>query len=191
MPHLLRYDKKAVVDNKFLKVSIYTEIMMKKSALLLAGLVLSSQAHAAGFEFLGPQGDWDVFANKKANASVCYIASVPTKASHKEKRGDIYVLVTRRKDEGFKDVVSFHQGYPLKDKTDVMVNIGKADFKLFGSNETAWAYETKDDVRLVKMMKAGSTMTVKGTSTRGTNTTDSYSLKGISAALKELKKACS
>ena len=165
--------------------------MMNKFVLLLAGLFLSTQAHAAGFEFLGPQGDWDVFANKKAKASVCYIASVPTKASHEKKRGDIYVLVTRRKDEGFKDVVSFHQGYPLKAKKDVMVSIGKSNFKLFGSDETAWTYEAKDDAALVKMMKAGATMTVKGTSTRGTDTTDTYSLKGISAALKELKKACS
>lgn len=165
--------------------------MMKFSAVLLVGLFLSIQVQAAGFEFLGPQGDWDVFADKKSKASVCYIASVPAKASHAKKRGDIYVLVTRRKDEGFKDVVSFHQGYPLKKQNDVSVLIGKSSFKLFGSGETAWTYEAKDDVALVKMMKAGTTMTVKGTSTRGTNTTDSYSLKGISAALKEMQKACS
>lgn len=164
--------------------------MMKK--LIFSGaLLLSAQAQAAGFEFLGPQGDWDVFADKKAKASVCYIASVPTQASHKDKRGDIYVLVTRRKSEGFKDVVSFHQGYPLKKGVDIAVSVGSADFKLFGSNETAWTYETKDDVRLVKMMKAGSTMQVKGTSTRGTVTSDTYSLKGISAAYKAMAKACS
>ena len=164
--------------------------MMKRIA-FLGALLLSSQAQAAGFEFLGPQGDWDVFADKKAKASVCYIASVPTKASHKDKRGEIYVLVTRRKSEGFKDVVSFHQGYPLKKGEDIAVSVGSASFKLFASGETAWTYEAKDDVRLVKMMKAGSTMSVKATSTRGTKTSDTYSLKGISAAYKAMKNACS
>jgi len=154
-------------------------------------LLLSSGAVAAGFEFLGPHGDWDVFADKKSKASVCYIASVPTKASHKKNRGDIYVLVTLRKAEGFKDVVSFHQGYPLKKDNDVKVSIGKASYKLFGSGETAWTYEAKDDLAIVKMMRAGSTMAVKGTSTRGTKTTDEYSLKGISAAYKAMRKACS
>ncbi|NVK20066.1 MAG: hypothetical protein HWE30_15310 [Methylocystaceae bacterium] len=164
--------------------------MMKKIA-FFGALLLSAQAQAAGFEFLGPQGDWDVFADKKANASVCYIASVPSKASHKDKRGDIYVLVTRRKSEGFKDVVSFHQGYPLKKGADINVTIGSAAFKLFGSDETAWTYESKDDVRLVKMMKAGSTMDVNAISTRGTKTSDTYSLKGISAAYNAMTKACS
>lgn len=168
--------------------------MMKYIAqtfIILTALTLSSQAGAAGFEFLGPHGDWDVFANKKAKASVCYIASVPSKANHEKKRGDIYVLVTRRKDEGFKDVVSFQQGYPLKKDKDVMVTVGKANYKLFGSDETAWTYESKDDLSLVKMMKAGSSMVVKGVSTKGTKTTDSYSLKGISAAYNAMKKACS
>ncbi|WP_126465029.1 invasion associated locus B family protein [Candidatus Terasakiella magnetica] len=157
----------------------------------VTALVLSSGAFAAGFEFLGPHGDWDVFADKKAKASVCYIASVPTKASHSKKRSDIYVLVTLRKNEGFKDVVSFHQGYPLKKNNDVRVQIGKKGYKLFGSGETAWTYEAKDDASLVKMMRAGSNMSVKGTSTRGTKTTDVYSLKGISAAYKTMRKACS
>ncbi|WP_167730591.1 invasion associated locus B family protein [Terasakiella sp. SH-1] len=157
----------------------------------ITALVLSSGAGAAGFEFLGPHGDWDVFADKKKKANVCYIASVPTKASHKKKRSEIYVLVTLRRNEGFKDVVSFHQGYPLKKKKDLRVSVGKRSFKLFGSGETGWTYEAKDDMALVKMMRAGSTMTVKGVSTRGTNTTDTYSLKGISAAYKAMRKACS
>lgn len=164
---------------------------MKRIAFFAASLFLSTQAQAAGFEFLGPEGDWDVFADKTSKASVCYIASIPTQASHKEKRGDIYVLVTRRKDEGFKDVVSFHQGYPLKKGSDVSVTIGKAAFKLFGSGETAWTYEAKDDAKLVKMMKAGVDMVTKGTSSRGTHTTDTYSLKGISAAYNKMAKACS
>jgi hypothetical protein len=39
-------------------------------------------------------------------------------------------------------------------------------------------------------MRAGSTMVVKGTSARGTRTTDTYSLKGVSAALDAIDKAC-
>jgi len=168
-------------------------MMMRTLQILtvFTALTLSSQAWAAGFEFLGPQGDWDVFADKKSKATVCYIASVPTEKSHEKKRGEIYVLITRRKAEGFKDVVSFHQGYPLKKDNDVQVSIGKSKYKLFASGETAWTYESKDDVALVKSMRAGSTMQVNGISTRGTKTKDVYSLKGISAAHAAMKKACS
>lgn len=167
-------------------------MMIKPIALAFAlSLFLPLSGQAAGFEFIGPQGDWEVFADKTKKASVCYIASVPTQKSHADKRGDIYVLVTRRKAEGFKDVVSFHQGYPLKQGVDTVVTIGSKKFKLFGSAETAWTYEAKDDAALVKMMKAGSTMQVNATSTRGTKTQDTYSLKGISAAYNKMKSLCS
>jgi hypothetical protein len=39
-------------------------------------------------------------------------------------------------------------------------------------------------------MKAGSTAIVKATSTRGTDTTDTYSLSGITAALNKMTETC-
>lgn len=165
---------------------------LKGLTVALGTLILSSTAWGADFEFLGQKGDWDVFADKKVKASVCYIGSKPIKDEGKyKKRGDIYVLITLRKDESFKDVISFHQGYGLKEGKDVQVSVGKSKFKLFVSGETAWTYESKDDLALVKAMKKGSTLVAKGISSRGTKTTDTYSLKGISAAYKSMRKACS
>ncbi|MEM8744554.1 MAG: invasion associated locus B family protein [Pseudomonadota bacterium] len=43
---------------------------------------------------------------------------------------------------------------------------------------------------MVTAMKAGSTMVVQGRSTRGTLTTDEYSLSGITKALDAVTKAC-
>ena len=39
-------------------------------------------------------------------------------------------------------------------------------------------------------MKKGSNLVVKGTSQRGTETTDSYSLTGITAGMAAIDKAC-
>jgi len=39
-------------------------------------------------------------------------------------------------------------------------------------------------------MRAGLTMVVKGTSSRGTLTTDTYSLRGFTAAYDAMQKAC-
>ena len=39
-------------------------------------------------------------------------------------------------------------------------------------------------------MKLGTKMVVKGVSMRGTNTTDTYSLKGFIAAYKAMNKIC-
>ena len=54
--------------------------------------------------------------------------------------------------------------------------------------DTAWA--EKDDADIVAAMKDGKTLKVSGTSWKGTETTDSYSLAGISAAIDEIDSAC-
>ena len=46
------------------------------------------------------------------------------------------------------------------------------------------------DKKIVTAMKAGKSLKVKGTSWRGTQTVDTYSLAGISAALAAIDKAC-
>jgi hypothetical protein len=70
------------------------------------------------------------------------------------------------------------------------VTIGTQSFALFGQGEQAWTRDGNGDAQLVKAMRAGATMVVKGTSARGTLTTDTYSLKGVSAALDAIDKAC-
>jgi hypothetical protein len=47
-----------------------------------------------------------------------------------------------------------------------------------------------DEAKLLAAMRDGSKMIVKGTSRRGTLTTDEYSLKGISAALDKIASEC-
>jgi hypothetical protein len=70
-----------------------------------------------------------------------------------------------------------------------MIIDGK-QFSLFTDDDTAWGGDAKVDSALVAAMKAGATMIVKGTSARGTLTTDTYSLAGFTAAHKAIDKAC-
>ena len=44
--------------------------------------------------------------------------------------------------------------------------------------------------KLVRAMKSGNRMVVYGTSSRGTKTTDTYSLSGFTAMKKRIDKAC-
>jgi hypothetical protein len=56
--------------------------------------------------------------------------------------------------------------------------------------EAAWLASTGDEISFVEALKAGSTLVVKGTSQRGTVTTDTYDLGGVTAAMAEIDKAC-
>ena len=70
------------------------------------------------------------------------------------------------------------------------VNVDGAKFRLFTQGEGAWSDALSEEPLLVNAMRAGSKMSVHGLSRRGTNTTDTYSLRGISAALNAAQKAC-
>ncbi|RMF13869.1 MAG: hypothetical protein D6757_07330 [Alphaproteobacteria bacterium] len=146
-------------------------------------------------KFIGGYRDWDAFTLKERDGStICYMVSTPKswRASRKGvRRGRIYVTVTHRPRAKIRDQVNFVMGYPLKPGSEVVVRVdGKRRFKLFTEGDGAWTYSEKDDQALVAAMKRGLKMTAAGVSTRGTRTTDRYSLKGFTAAYNAISKAC-
>ena len=148
-----------------------------------------AQAHAAP-KVLGQFDDWDAAADGKGKNRVCYVSTKPKTSKGKyTKRGEVSVLVAHwpgRKQFG---VVSINIGYDFKAKSEAIVKIGNATIEMFTQGETAWAYQG-DDAKLVRAMRGGATMIVTGVSKRGTKTEDSFSLKGVSAAIRAIDKAC-
>lgn len=146
---------------------------------------------AAEPKFLGTHKDWNAFMFEENGAKVCYMSSQPKKKEPQAKaRGEVYALVTHRPGEKTFDVVSFMAGYTYKAGSEVSVSVEKNNFKLFTDGDAAWARDEKTDKGLVAAMKKGSNMTVKGTSAKGTNTTDTYSLNGIAGAYTAISEAC-
>jgi invasion protein IalB len=169
---------------------------MKISVLTLTGLLVAfyaAQAAAQDANLIDNFGKWSAFAEpaKAKKKSLCYMASAPGKEEGDYKsRGDSYLLVTHRRKEKAFNVVSIRAGYSYREGSEVTVTIGGHAFQMFTDGGNAWAAEAKTDKALVAAMRAGSTMTVKGVSGRGTKTTDTYSLSGFTAAHNAISKAC-
>ena len=70
------------------------------------------------------------------------------------------------------------------------MNIGGKKFTLFTIEGRAYAESEEDDIAMIRAMKRGSKMTVVGTSSRGTKTTDTYSLSGFTKAKGVIDKNC-
>jgi invasion protein IalB len=157
-----------------------------------ADLVSSAYAASAEANVLGEFGAWVATQVSESGKPVCYISTRPTKdEGDYTKRGDIFAIVTHRPAEKSIGVVSFRAGYPIKSDVPVTVSIDdKTNFSLFSQGEYAWTRESGDDKALVGAMRAGIHMVVKGTSQRGTLTTDTYDLTGFSAAMDAINKAC-
>lgn len=160
--------------------------------IVAAAFVFPATTLAQDIEHIGSFGDWNAFVGKDGDNSFCWIASAPQKKEGDyTKRGDVRAMVTRRDSGGsMVSEVSFYAGYTYKSASDVSLVIGGKSFNLFTKGGTAWARDAKTDSRIIAAMRAGRDMVVKGTSSRGTLTTDTYSLIGVTAGLGEIDKRC-
>ena len=141
---------------------------------------------------LGTFGDWTAYVYTGEGSKICYMASEPTKSSGKyAKRDDVFLMVTHRPDEKAFNVVSIMAGYTYKKGSKPTLTIDKKKAVPLVANEnTAWAKDAPSDAQLVEQMKSGSLGVLKGTSKRGTNTTDTFSFKGFSKAYDKISEAC-
>lgn len=150
----------------------------------------STPAHAA--TLIKAFKDWSVFAHEEKPKKICFVASQPKRTLPKGvNRDPIYFYVSAWPDDGIKTEVSIRLGYPVRSTVPVSVTIGGEKFSLFAKGDKAFVSDSTDELKLIDAMKKGDSMTVQATSKRGTRTSDSYSLRGISDALKGLQKSCS
>ena len=84
-------------------------------------------------------------------------------------------------------IVQINAGYPYDEKKSVEVKIDSSIYNFFSKEDSAW---TNEDKKVIYAMKKGIELIVKGFSSRGTPTTDTYTLKGFTAAYNKLAKGC-
>jgi len=99
-------------------------------------------------------------------------------------------MVTHRPAENIANVVSFVEGYPIKEGSEVALDIGDKKFELFTKDDGAWARTAELDRTIVTTLAHGKSAVVKGTPQKGRPTTDIYSLAGFAKALALIDKAC-
>ncbi len=163
-----------------------------KYIVLAAALGITTPALAnAESKHLGDYNDWSAYVHKSKTGKICFAISEPKETLPKKvNRDPVYFLITNRPKEKIKNEVSVITGYPYKIDSITTARIGDKIFKMYTKGDGAWVDYAKNERRLIKAMKGGKSMIVKGTSKRGTVTTDKYSLLGITAAISSIDKAC-
>ena len=159
----------------------------------LVASVTPSAAQDAGARALGNFSKWTAWQGSDANGPICYISAQPDSSEPSGvNRDPIHFLVIHRKGLGTKNEVQTLIGYPFNaQNANATASIDGRSFPMVTEGSAAWLASAGDEAGFVGAMKAGSQLVVKGTSQRGTNTTDTYSLSGVTAAMGEIDKACS
>ena len=137
---------------------------------------------------------WSVFA--EGTPKECWGVSKPKKTVNtrdgKEvsvKRSDILLFVTfRPKQVGGE--TSFAGGYPFAAGSTVELVIDGESFALKTEGEYAWAASADDDAKLLAAMQKGAEATLTAHSAKGTQTQDTFSLSGFTAAITDAQSRC-
>jgi len=160
------------------------------STLLVFATLGTVSAQAEDPKELDTFKDWQAYTYRAPDSKVCFAFSAPKKseASKKAKRDEIRFIVTNHPGKKVRGQISTIIGYPFKEGSEVKLEIDDKSFTLYPVGDTAWAGD--EDAAIVEAMKAGTSLKVTGISWKGTETIDSYSLSGISAAIDEIDKAC-
>lgn len=159
--------------------------------LLVWALPLAAQeAEGAALE-TGKFGAWLVHQNAGDGPKICFAASQPTiKEPAGANRSRIVLYVSAWPKEGVKSEVSVKLGYPIKPDGPVAVTVGAEAFELFAKDDRAYVSDPTEELKLIEAMKNGATLIVQATSTKGTQTKDTYSLQGVQQALQAVAAAC-
>ncbi len=152
---------------------------------------IASLAAAVAFaapESMGREKAWE--AVKDTEKNLCYMISFPLSSEgNYTVRDPAYLTVSIRPNDNVVGEISLYAGYPYGDKP-VEISIDGKTHTLVVRGEWAWAKDTQSNDALLKEMIAGNRLVVKGYSKRGTLTTDTFSLSGVTNSWNKAKAAC-
>lgn len=147
---------------------------------------------------LGTFDGWRAFEAGPANAKICYLTAAPTRSESRPanaQRGEISLVIAHHQNPRRNDEFTMNLGYPARDAGEIEVARTKVALSTLAQANTTslWARPADGDRQIVAALRAApasGTALVRGTSARGTETTDTFGLAGFQRALAEIDRAC-
>lgn len=142
---------------------------------------------------LGQFGEWGAYTASPGGKKVCFALAKPASSSTSppnRPRDPAYMFIASRPAEKVKDEVSIIFGYGVKPNADASIEVAGGSYAMYAQADGAWVKNAAEEPKLVETMRKGQDLTVKGTSAKGTASTDVYSLKGLSQALDRVGQEC-
>jgi len=144
-------------------------------------------------QLLGQYGDWGAYAATPGGRKICFVIAKPASAQTtppNRPRNPVYFFITTRPAENVRNEVSTVVGYTLKPNSDATAEVAGSTFTMYTQNDGAWIKNVAEEARMVEAMRKGSDLVIRGMSGRGTQTVDTYSLKGLAQALDRIAQEC-
>jgi hypothetical protein len=155
-------------------------------------MALAPAAQAQQATELGTFNAWTAWQATDASGKLCYISATPQSSEPAgANRDPIHFMIIHRAGMGTKNEAQTIIGYPFNSTAaNASASIDGKSYPMVTQDSAAWLASTGDEGGFVQAFKAGSSLVVRGTSQRGTNTVDNYSLSGATAAMNAIDAAC-
>jgi hypothetical protein len=155
----------------------------------------AAAAAAGGAEptLIGQYGTWGAYTATPAGRKVCFALAKPSSSKTNppnRPRDPAYAFVSTRPAEKVVNEVSIMIGYALKPGSESSLEVGGAAYAMYTQGDGLWIKNAAEEEQMVSAMRKSAEVTVKGISAKGTETTDVFSLKGLSQALDRLAQDC-
>ena len=142
---------------------------------------------------IGQFGTWGAYTATPNGKKVCFALAKPSSSKTNppnRPRDPAYAFVSTRPAEKVTNEVSIMIGYTLKPGSESTLEVGGGSYAMYTQGDGLWIKNAAEEERMVDAMRKSADVTVKGVSAKGTETTDTFSLKGLSQALDRLAQDC-
>lgn len=158
---------------------------------LAATVTLTATASAQQVRLLDESRAWSSYGASDAAGAVCFAMSKPesvTPTPDGYTQG--YIYITNRPAENVVNEFNLVAGFTFEPDSVATVSVGGQSFNLFTQNDAAWLDDASQAEALASAIRAGSSLTVEGTTAAGIKVTQNYSLSGATAAQQSMKSDC-
>jgi hypothetical protein len=139
---------------------------------------------------IGQYDNWGAYWAAPDGRKICFAAARPNGASTNRGRKPAYLFIASRPHEKVKEEISVVASAPFKSKSDATATIGGKTYAMVTNHDGAWTKNAADEAKLLEAMRKGGELVVKGTTERGLQSTDVYSMKGLVQALNRIGREC-
>jgi hypothetical protein len=155
----------------------------------------ASAAASGGAEptLIGQFGTWGAYTATPNGKRVCFALAKPSSSKTNppnRPRDPAYAFVSTRPAEKVTNEVSVMIGYTLKPGSESTLEVGGASYAMYTQGDGLWIKNAAEEERMVDAMRKAADITIKGVSAKGTETTDTFSMKGLAQALDKLAQDC-
>jgi invasion protein IalB len=142
---------------------------------------------------IGQYGTWGAYTATPNGKKVCFALAKPSSSKTNppnRPRDPAFAFVSTRPAEKVTNEVSIMIGYALKPGSESTLEVGGASYAMYTQGDGLWIKNAAEEERMVEAMRKSADAVVKGVSAKGTETTDTFSLKGLAQALDRLAQDC-